>query len=197
LFNEPDNSVANSYGANGTKEELDPGTKRARAEQLLRKTFEWAREIDPSQPLTCGVWIGDYLNNPNSIQRLSLEASDVISFHTYGNPEEARRLTEGLIGLGRPVVCTEYMARGNGSTFESILPIFHRHNVGAYNWGLVDGRSQTIYPWDSWQQPYSKEPEPWHHDVFRRDGTPYSNAEVRTIRSLTMQPPTKQRPNSR
>ncbi|MEW4489921.1 family 43 glycosylhydrolase [Thalassoglobus sp. JC818] len=192
LFNEPDNDVANSYGVNGTKEELPPEEKAKRAEELLRKTFEWAREVNPSQPLTCGVWAGNYLASPSSIQRFSIEASDVISFHTYSGPKVAKELTQGLLKLGRPVLCTEYMARGNASTFEAILPIFHENRVGAYNWGLVDGKSQTIYPWDSWSNPYTQEPKPWHHDVFRADGTPYSPAEVRVIQSLTRQPPTQQ-----
>ncbi|MCA9058711.1 MAG: family 43 glycosylhydrolase, partial [Planctomycetaceae bacterium] len=191
LFNEPDNAVDNSYGENGTKQELERAEKARRAEQLLRKTFAWAREVNPSQPLTCGVWVGDYLHQPTSLQRYSLEASDVISFHTYDGPVRARRLTEGLLQLKRPVLCTEYMARGNRSTFETILPIFHEHRVAAYNWGLVDGRSQTIYPWDSWAKPYDREPELWHHDVFRRDGTPYRQPEVRLIRQLTSTPPTK------
>ncbi len=94
LFNEPDNAVDNSYGQRGTKEELTPDEKAARAEELLRKTFAWAREINPSQPLTCGVWVGDYLNRPTSIQKFSLEASDVISFHNYDNSQIASDLAD-------------------------------------------------------------------------------------------------------
>lgn len=185
LFNEPENSNANSYGASGSKEELEPAVKLERSAQLLAKTFAWSREIGPSQPLTCGVWMGDYLNNPNPVQRISLESSDVISFHSYDGPDQARRTSESLLKLGRPVLCTEYMARGNKSTFETVLPIFHEHKIGAYNWGLVDGKSQTIYPWDSWGKAYTAEPKPWHHDVFRRDGTSYAASEVDTIRTLT------------
>lgn len=187
LFNEHDNSNGNSYGEKGTKEELAPDVKTARANELLEKTFAWAREVDPSQPLTVGVWVGDYLNNPSPTHKLCLENSDVISFHTYDNPERARELSVGLLKLGRPVLCTEYMARGNNSTFEGVLPIFKELNISAYNWGFVDGRSQTIYPWDSWQKPYNKEPDPWFHDIFRRDGTPYRKDEVAFIRELTGQ----------
>ncbi len=185
LFNEPDNPNANSYGENGTKEELPPATKVARASELLAKTFAWAREVNPSQPLTCGVWIGDYLNHPSDFHKLCLDQSDVITFHTYDGPERARELSVGLLKRGRPVLCTEYMARGNNSTFEGILPIFKELKIGAYNWGFVDGRSQTIYPWDSWQKPYDKEPDPWFHDIFRRNGTPYRAGEVALIRKLT------------
>jgi hypothetical protein len=81
-------------------------------------------------------------------------------------------------------LCTEYMSRGSGSTFQTVLPVLKKHNVAAYCWGLVNGRTQTIYPWDSWQRPYAKEPKPWFHDVFHADGTPYNRAEVRVIRSL-------------
>jgi hypothetical protein len=189
LFNEPDNGVENSYGERGAKQELPKDEKRRRAEELLRKTFAWAREVNPSQPLTCGVWAGDYLNKPTSIQRYSLEASDVISFHAYGNAESTRKLTEELLRLGRPLLCTEYLARGAGSTFATILPIFHEHKVAAYNWGLVDGKSQTKYPWDSWQKAYTTEPKPWHHDVFHRDGTPYDKQEIDLISRLVRTPP--------
>jgi len=185
LFNEPDNPNANSYGVTGSKEELDEAIKIQRSAQLLAKTFAWAREINPSQPLTSGAWMGDYLNNPNAAQRICLESSDVISFHTYDDPITTRQKCEGILKLGRPVICTEYMARGNKSTFKDILPIFRELNIGAYNWGLVDGKSQTIYPWDSWGNHYTSEPQPWHHDVFRRDGTPYSASEINTLRMLT------------
>ena len=185
LFNEPDNTSANSYGDSGSKQELDQATKIKRAAELLTKTFAWVREINPSQPLTCGVWVGDYLNTPNTVHRIALEASDVLSFHSYDDPNLTRQKSEGLVKLGRPVLCTEYMARGRKSTFEGILPIFRELNIGAYHWGLVDGKSQTIYPWDSWDKAYTAEPSPWHHDVFRRDGTPYAASEVNIIRTLT------------
>lgn len=191
LFNEPDNAVDSSYGQRGTKEELSADAKRDRASDLLRVTLGWAREVNPDQPLTIGVWMGDYLNHPTDFHRLCIENSDVVSFHCYGPPEEMERLVEGLATLNRPLFCTEYMARGNRSTFEGILPILHRHRVGAWNWGFVSGKSQTIYPWDSWQKAYTSEPDPWFHDILRQDGTPYSKAEVRLIRSLAAQPPTQ------
>ena len=77
------------------------------------------------------------------------------------------------------------MARGNGSTFQAILPILKREGVAAYCWGLVDGKSQTKYPWKTWQMPILGEPEPWHHDVFRGDGSAYSEEETRLIKELT------------
>jgi hypothetical protein len=82
-------------------------------------------------------------------------------------------------------LCTEYMARSQGSTVESILPIAKRHNVGAINWGLVAGKTQTYFPWDSWKRPYSAVPKVWFHDLLRPDGTAFENIESQTIRSLS------------
>jgi hypothetical protein len=157
-----------------------------RAADLLEKTFAWAREINPTQPLTAGVW-GEpsWLAVPDRIGKISLEQSDVISFHTYDGPEKTLEMVRGLATHGRPILCTEYMARGNGSTLEGILPVFKRHRIAAYNWGLVDGKSQTIYPWDSWTKTYTGEPAPWFHDIFRRDGTPFKGAEVELIKVIT------------
>ncbi|HOZ49687.1 MAG TPA: hypothetical protein PLO37_24265 [Candidatus Hydrogenedentes bacterium] len=96
----------------------------------------------------------------------------------------AQKAVEWLEQADRPILCTEYLARGAGSTFQDILPYFKEKRIGAINWGLVSGRSQTIYPWDSWKKPYTEEPNPWHHDVFRVDGTPYAKSEVDLIREL-------------
>ncbi|HTQ51677.1 MAG TPA: hypothetical protein VMJ12_13265, partial [Candidatus Acidoferrales bacterium] len=155
LFNEPDNPNRQAYGRDGTRTELSEADKVKFATQLLRKTFAWAHEVGPSQPVTAAVWLGDYLNHPTEIQKLCLDESDVISYHNYDGPVEMRKRIEGLEQLGRPVLCTEYMARGNNSTFQGILPILKDSHVAAYNWGLVNGKSQTIYPWDSWKKPYT------------------------------------------
>ncbi|MGA3029076.1 MAG: hypothetical protein ABSF98_30440 [Bryobacteraceae bacterium] len=87
---------------------------------------------------------------------------------------------------GRPILCTEYMARGNGSTFQAILPVAKKHRVAAINWGLVAGTTQTNLPWDSWQRPYTdRQPAVWHHEIFRPDGQPYRDDEVAFIRQMT------------
>jgi hypothetical protein len=184
LFNEPDNPNRQAYGQDGNKTELPESKKAQCALQLLRKTFLWAREVNPSQPLTVGVWIGDYLNHPTEVQQLCLEESDVISFHCYDAPLEMQKRIEGLKKLERPLLCTEYMARGNHSTFQGILPILKQSDVAAFNWGLVSGKTQTIYPWDSWVKHYTNEPTIWFHDIFRADGTPFSTTEVQLIRDL-------------
>jgi hypothetical protein len=185
LFNEPDNPNRQAYGRDGNQTELPEPEKAQCALQLLRKTFLWAREVGPSQPLTVGVWIGDYLNHPTEMQKLCLEESDVISYHCYDRAPEMQNRIDGLKKFGRPLLCTEYMARGNASTFQTILPVLKSNDVAAFNWGLVNGKTQTIYPWDSWVKHYTNEPKVWFHDIFRADGTPFSTTEVQLIRDLS------------
>ena len=173
LFNEPCNTNGSSYGA------LEPRNKADLSLALLKKTFGWAREVNPSQPLTAGVWIGEWCEEKvKPLDRFMLESSDVITFHNYESPEEMERRIKKLQRFNRPILCTEYMARGFNNTFESILPIFKKYNVGGYSWGLVAGKTQTSYPWDSWTVTYDGEPSLWFHDIFREDGTPYRVEEI-------------------
>ena len=123
---------------------------------------------------------------------MQLEQSDVISFHDYEGPVEMKNRIVDLQKLGRPVLCTEYMARGNNSTFKGNLPVLKQFHVAAWNWGLVSGKSNTIYPWDSWVVHYTHEPTIWFHDVFHPDGTPFSIEEVRLICQLTGVSPIQQ-----
>jgi hypothetical protein len=180
IFNEPDNLVP-QY-----KDVLLPG-KVEFALQLLQKTFVWAREMNPTQPLTSGVWIGNW-GDPaklSPMERCQLEESDVISFHTYDPLDGAQKCVDNLKRYNRPILCTEFMARPRGSTFDPVLGYFKQQKVGAYCWGFVDGKTQTIYPWDSWDKSYTAEPQPWFHDILRGDGTPYDQKEVDYIKSLT------------
>jgi hypothetical protein len=181
LLNEPGNPVP-QYD-----DQWDQKEREAAHLILLEKLFDWAREVNPSQPLTAGLWVnvGRRTNPVPPLDRLMSERSDVITFHSYDPLPAAKTAVTWLKNFGRPVICTEYMSRGSGSTFETILPYFKEQNVGAINWGLVAGRSQTIYPWHSWEKPISGEPDLWFHDVFRKDGTPYSTAETALIRTLT------------
>jgi hypothetical protein len=185
LFNEPDNPNRLAYGRDGAKIELNEADKEKFGMQLLEKTFMWFREANPAQPATSAVWRGDYLANPTPIERLQLEQSDIITFHNYDDPGELRKRIEGLKKLGRPVLCSEYMARGNHSTITDNLPVLKQCDVAAWNWGLVKGKSNTIYPWDSWKKTYAAEPQVWFHDVFRPDGTPFYKTETDLIRLLT------------
>jgi hypothetical protein len=173
LFNEPCNTNGSSYGHH------EPKNKAELSLALLKKTFGWAREMNPSQPLTAGVWIGEWTEEKiKELDRFMLESSDVITFHNYESPVEMERRIKILKRFNRPILCTEYMARGFNNTFESILPIFREHHVSGYNWGLVAGKTQTNYAWDSWTVSYDGEPSLWFHDIFRPDGTPYKEEEV-------------------
>jgi hypothetical protein len=121
-----------------------------------------------------------------ALARVQVEQSDVISFHNYGWPEEFDQKVKQLDQFHRPLICTEYMARGAGSTFDTILPIARQYHVGAINWGLVAGNSQTYLPRDSWQRPYvNEQPTVSFHDVFYPDGKPYRQREAEIIHSLT------------
>jgi hypothetical protein len=153
----------------------------------LRKAFAWAREMSPSQPLTAAPWMGDWVD-PTKLSPMTeymLDSSDVITFHSYDDSATVERLVTALERYGRPIICSEYMARPRSSTFQNIMPILARRHVGAFNWGFVSGKTQTIYPWDSWYRDYKGEPDVWFHDIFRRDGTPYSASEVAFLRSVT------------
>ena len=169
VFNEPDNMNGSSYG----KEE--PANKKASALLLLKKTFAWAREMKPSQPLSSGVWHDDWANpvKLSALEKVQLEQSDIITFHDYGDLKEVKKCVDNLHQFDRPIICTEYMARPRGSTFNPILGWFKENNVGAFNWGFVSGKTQTIYPWDSWDKTYTNEPPVWFHDIFRQNGEPY------------------------
>jgi hypothetical protein len=120
------------------------------------------------------------------IEKVQLEESDVISFHNYDNPTIFENRIKELSRYGKPMLCTEYMARPNGSTFQGSLPIAKKYKVAMFNWGFVSGKSQTIYPWDSWTKQYNSEPPVWFHDIFREDGSPYKQEEVDFIKSMTL-----------
>ena len=183
LFNEPDNPNVVSY----LDVDLAPEVKVPAAEALLRKAFDWARSVGPTQPLTAAVWRGDWGDRAalSSINAAMLEESDVISFHSYAPADVVRGLVADLQQYGRPMLCTEYMARPLGSTFQTILPIFDENDIGAFNWGLVSGQTQTIYSWVSWLKMGPSDADPWFHDVFHPDGTPYDPEETALIRELT------------
>ena len=185
LFNEPDNANVNSYGRDGTRTELP--NKAEMATRLLSKVFKWARQADPSQPLTAGVWLGPWPNHEKvlPIEKVMLEESDVISFHNYGGLEHVRPRVEQLRRYKRPLLCTEYMARPNGSRFDPVMGYFKQQKIAAYNWGFVAGKTQTNYPWDSWKRQYTAEPDVWFHEIFRSDGAPYDRKEVEYIRKQT------------
>jgi len=162
LYNEPANS---DYGLTSLP--------------LLKKIFQWAWAVRPSQPLTAGVWFQKF----PEVNAFQLNNSDVISFHNYDDTVSMIKAIDTLQKKGRPVICTEYMARTNKSLFLTHLSILKRKKIAAINWGLVSGKSNTIFPWGSKEG--SPEPVLWFHDIFRKDGTAFNPEEIKLIRNLT------------
>jgi hypothetical protein len=176
LWNEPDNP-AREYSS------VERSDKAQLVTELLPQVFGWARSVEARQPLTSGVWEGSY----SPIRDIQLGNSDVVTFHCYDEPAAFEQRIAELSPLGRPMMCTEYMARKRGSTIEGVLPVAKRHNVGAINWGFVAGKTQTYLPWDSWEQPYGRVPPVWFHDLLQPNGRPHRNTEVLTISNLSGQ----------
>ncbi len=185
IWNEPDNGGGGNYSNAG----LPPAEKTSRVAVLLPQVFAWAREVNPSQPLTSGLWDVDISKDDaaqHEVDRIQMRESDIITFHNYSWPESFKAEVAWLRKFRRPIICTEFMARSVGSTFDGILPIAKEEKVGAINWGFVAGKTQTYYPWESWEHPYVKhQPPVWFHEVLHPDGTPYRQAEADQIRRLT------------
>lgn len=183
IWNEPDNGPEVAL--------CDPAALRAKADlvvPLLIAAFDWARDAQPMQPLTSGIWLGDWsapdLLSP--IQQAQTSCSDIISFHNYGVAEDFAQRVKWLKAMGRRLLCTEYMARPAGSTFEAILPIAKQEAVGTFCWGLVRGKTQTHLPWDKWENPnIDGLKEKWFHDIFDADGTPHDENEVAFLRLIS------------
>ena len=148
---------------------------------LLKEVFAWARNVNPKQPLTVGVW-NKGLTDLNKFQ---IENSDIITYHNYSDEVDHQSAIDSLKKLNRPMICTEYMARKHNSLFSNIMPILKKQNIGAVNWGLVAGKSNTKYAWDE-PIPDGSDPELWFHEIFHKDGTPYKQEEIDIIKELTM-----------
>jgi Cellulase (glycosyl hydrolase family 5) len=185
VWNEPGSDQTDNY----PRTELKSQDKVARVAALLPQAFEWAREMNPMQPLTSGVYEVDTSVDENSLEELEkiqVRESDIITFHNYSWPESFKDEIAWLRRFHRPIICTEFMARSVGSTFDGTLPIAKQERVGAINWGFVAGKTQTYYPWESWHHPYILDQPPvWFHEVLHEDGRPYRQAEVDLIRELT------------
>jgi hypothetical protein len=163
LYNEPGNS--------GKKDSSLP---------LLENVFKWARAVHPDQPISAGLWDWSF-EKLNAFQALH---SDIITYHNYDEPAQHLRVIQLLKAFGRPLICTEYMARIRNSRFSNILPLLKKENVGAINWGFVSGKTNTIYAWDTPMKD-GAQPIEWFHDIFFTDGRPYREDEVNLIKKLT------------
>jgi hypothetical protein len=186
VWNEPDNPGGGDY------DDQEPKDKFQQVAKLLPKVFAWARSVHPTQPLTSGLWHGGDWSEAgglNTIEKVQLAHSDIITFHDYSWPENFVARVTQLETYGRPLICTEYMARSAGSTIDEVLPLAKKLDVGMVNWGLVNGRTQTNFPWNSWQRPYTLQPPVvWFHDLLKPDGTPYRQREAQIIRALSKAP---------
>ena len=178
------------------------GYMNDKSNKLVYNSWIWAREVNPSQPIT-STSEGAAGEGNVKINRTN---ADLHSIHSYSGPADLRNLINDYKQDGRPIIMTEWLARSLGSTVEDCLPILKEFNVGAVNWGFVSGKSGTVWDWASRKDidgtpldlekmrkegrvisPGSKFPEPeiWFHDLFRIDGTPYNKKEVDVFRKLT------------
>ena len=162
LYNEPGNS--------------GKGIKSA---ELLKNVFKWAREANPSQPISAGLWNWSF-NEHNTFQA---QNSDIITYHFYEDLDGHQRVINLLKTHDRPMICTEYMARTKNNSFYNHMSLLKKENIGAINWGFVAGKTNTIFAWDT-PIPTGGEPDIWFHDIFRKDGTPYRQDEVNVIKKL-------------
>lgn len=165
LYNEPGNS--------GQFEKSMP---------LLQNVFKWARDVNPSQPVSAGLWNDD--PRFTGLNKFQLDNSDVITYHNYRYIDVHKQTIDTLKKYNRPIICTEYMARTNASLFQLIMPLLKKENIGAINWGFVSGKTNTIYAWHT-PMPAGNEPDVWFHDIFRKDGTPYSREEFDFIMRIS------------
>ena len=135
--------------------------------------------MNPEQPISAGLWRWDF----EKLNTFQLQNSDVITYHDYEEPEWHKRVIQLLKIYGKPLICTEYMARTRGSYFSNVMPMLKAENVGAINWGFVSGKTNTIYAWDT-PIPDGSQPKEWFHDIFHKDGTPYRQEEIDLIKKL-------------
>ena len=179
LFNEPDQRDFITLQAGSREHKIAQSTK------LVATVFEWARQVESMQPLTVGLWeFGpDAQPASNTLNALILESSDIVSFHCYEPHDKLVSVIGALATHGRPLLCTEWLARSEGSTAD-LLEVFADLNVGAIHWGLVDGKTQTRFPWRSWTEAMTDD-EPWFHELLHADGRPYDPQEIEIFRNVT------------
>jgi hypothetical protein len=169
--------------------------------KLVYDSWVWAREVNPSQPVT-STTAGSVGDRNIRINRIN---SDLHSIHYYGTPEETKNLIIEYKKDDRPVIMSEWLARDRGNTVEGCLPMFKELNVGAVNWGFVSGKTGTVWPWSSRNTEDGRrdvaqerdegnvvregeafpEPDLWFHDLFRIDGSPFDENEIRLFKRLT------------
>jgi len=186
VWNEPDNTNGASYATS----ELPNKVEAVRA--LLPKVFQYVRAGVPLQPVTSGLWKGDWSSaaSLSPIEKIQVELSDFLSFQNYDGPQEFEKRVKWLQAFQRPVVCTGFLARNQGSSIEAILPVALKYRVGALVGDLVQGKTQRWLPWDSWQNPYvGREPPVWAQDLFHTTGPLYRPEDAEVIHQMIASAP--------
>jgi hypothetical protein len=121
LFNEPSNS--------GYMDAVVP---------LLKAVFAWAREANPDQPLTSGLWNDHPMSND-----VMLDNADVVTFHDYDAPDKLEAMVRDVFDM-RPAAIIERL--------DLRRPIYKR--TAAYgHFGRTDGDGFT---WEN-VDPYADE----------------------------------------
>lgn len=164
LYNEPTNSGMGSKSL-----------------PLVRSVFKWAREIDPSQPVSIAVWNGN-----KDLNDIIYANSDVTTFHNYNPAPAVEKMVQDLKQQKRPIICSEWLNRPRGSTVEGVLPLFAAEKIGCLHWGLVNGKTQTDLPWGHrpGDGPYTRI---WQHDLYTTDFQVYSPYELQLFKSFIEQ----------
>lgn len=149
--------------------------------ELLEDAFSCAREQNPIQPLS-SCW-------------RAWDLSDIITFHCYEQPGKAPHKQAGGIhylsfedeltratASGRPVLCTECVARTFGNELKAFLPYYSRMHIGFFVWGFCAGSAQYQIPWE-WPVG-SPEPKRWFQCLLYPDGTPFDVEEINLIQQF-------------
>jgi len=118
-----------------------------------------------------------------AIDKRAMELSDVISVHAYCDLLCLQSTLQEVTQYGKPILLTEWMARQVQSTYETALPTLKELKVGAYQWGLVKGKTQTHLPWPHVAHQFNGDAM-WWHDVLDADGTFHNEQEGEVIRSF-------------
>ncbi|WP_435259352.1 hypothetical protein ACSBLW_06160 [Thioclava sp. FR2] len=116
----------------------------------------------------------------------ALALSDILTFHAYLDHESVSAIIQALSANGRPIFCTEWMARAVDSRYADQLPLFQAQGVGCFQWGFVKGRTQTHPPWpEALVRAHGgrSDDQNWFHDLLWEDGRPYDDAEIDVIRA--------------
>ena len=148
---------------------------------LMDQVFNWARDIDPKQPLAAPAW-----TKPNSAMTVhKLERSDIVTFQSFETAGQIEALLTLLKRYDRPIICSDWLMRQRDNDFEKILPLFSVHRVGWFNRGLVNGKTQEWIQQDQYRS--ADRPELWQHDVLKPNGDAYDPKEIERIQGFYFQ----------